>query len=123
MTNRVFRSITEPIREGLSFEERWRGADRGLITAWEVGRRGRNAHPEVAKRASKGELPVSGWKGGVDKKLKKKHKFGTLTYLAEWQGLRGEDLDIGLDDEVTLTCSRTGMSVTYTSDSKKYAEP
>jgi hypothetical protein len=123
MTKRVHRSHSEPIREGLSFEERWKSPDRGLTTAWEVGRRRRKEKPEIAARAAKGELPVSGWKGGIEKPLKKKTKFGTLLYLAEWQGLRGEDLDIDLDEEVTLVCSRTGMEVTYTSDSQKYSEP
>ena len=123
MANHICRSQGEPIREGLSFEERWKGPDHGLITAWEVGRRRRKEMPEIAKRAANGELPVSAWKGGVEKTLKKKAKFGTLEYLAEWQGLRGEDLDIDLDEEVTLVCSRTGMEVTYTSDSKKYAIP
>lgn len=123
MTNRVFRSQDEPIRNEPSFEKRWRGADRGLVTAWDVGRRLRKDKPDLAKRACNVELPLSGWKGGVERSLKKRVKFGTLEYLAEWQGLRGEDLDIDLDEEVTLVCSRTGMEVTYTADSEKYATP
>ena len=38
MNLKVIRSIEIPIREFPSFEERWRGEDKGLITAWEVGR-------------------------------------------------------------------------------------
>ena len=61
-----------------------------------------------------------GWKGGVDKKTKKKEKYGTLFYLAQWQGLRGEVLDIDLSQETELICSKTGMKVIYTADVKKY---
>jgi hypothetical protein len=39
-----------------------------------------------------------------------------------WQGLRGEDLDIDPDQEVSLTCSVTGMIVIFTGDFAKYAE-
>lgn len=87
-----------------------------------MGRQRSNERPELAERSSSDELPVLGLKGGVEKALKKNSMFGTLTYLAQWQGLRGEDLDIDLDVEVTLECSRTGMQVTYTGDSKKYAD-
>jgi len=62
-----------------------------------------------------------GWKGGVDKKTKKGEKYGTLKYLAQWQGLRGEDLNIDLSDEPELICSRTGVKVIYTADFDKYA--
>lgn len=61
-----------------------------------------------------------GWKGGVETKTMKGEKYGTLFYLAQWQGLRGEDLDIDLTDEPELICSRTGMKVIYTGDLKKY---
>lgn len=120
MGNRIYRSINEPIREGLSFEEKWRRPDKGLITAWEVGRQLSEKEPELSIRAKNGELPATGWKGGVEKKIKKKQKYGTQKYLAEWQGLRGEDLDIDLESEQILTCSRTGMTVVYTDDIEKY---
>ncbi len=61
-----------------------------------------------------------GWKGGVDRTLKKQEKFGALNYLAQWQGLRGEDLSIDTSQEYTLTCSRTGMVVIFTPDRAKY---
>jgi hypothetical protein len=79
--------------------------------------------PELAERARNGELPVIGWKGGVDKKTKNKLKYGTFNYLALWQGLRGEDLNIVLSEEVEIICSRTKMKVIYTDDAAKYAEP
>jgi hypothetical protein len=120
MSQRIYRSYKEPKREGLSWEERWEGDDRGLITCWEVGREIREKEPELAERAENGELPVLGWKGGVEKKTKKREKYGTLRYLAAWQGLRGEDLDIDLSQEPELICSKTGMKVIFTGDAKKY---
>lgn len=120
MSQRIHRSDREPIREGLSWDELWKGEDNGLITCWEVGRELREKEPELAVRAEKGELPVLGWKGGVEKKTKKGEKYGTLFYLAQWQGLRGDDLDIDLSKEPELTCSRTGMRVIYTCEIEKY---
>ncbi len=120
MSKRIFRLITEPIRGEISWEERWRGEDEGLISCWELGRELRVKEPELAKRAEIGELPILGFKGGVDKKIKKSQKYGTLNYLAEWQGLRGENLEIDLSTEPVLTCSKTGMKVIYTGDVEKY---
>ncbi len=76
--------------------------------------------PDLARRTEKGELPVLGWKGGVDKKIKKGEKYGTLFYLAQWQGIRGDDLDIDLSDEPERVCSRTGVKVIFTNDLAKY---
>lgn len=126
---RIFRSIDEPIRENPDWDERWTGPDKGLITCWEVGRKLRKKDPDLARRAENGELPArlaadgarKGWKGGVEKKLMSEEKYGTLNYLAEWQGLRGEDLSIDLSEEVELVCSKTGMKVIYTADAEKYA--
>lgn len=120
MTRRIFRSYKEPKREGLSWDEYWKGEDSGLIKCWEVGRELREKEPELASRAENGELPVLGWKGGVEKKIIKSEKYGTLFYLAQWQGLRGDDLNINLSQEPTLTCSRTGMHIIYSGDLKKY---
>jgi len=122
MSNRVYRSIREPIREDPSFEERWRGPDKGLITCWEVGRRRSLQSPDLAERAKKGELPPLGWKGGVEKATQKLEKFGCFQYLAEWQGLRGEDLDIDLAEEREIFCSKTKIKVIYTGDVQKYAK-
>ena len=121
MSARIRRSCSEPIRQNLTFEQRWRQADQGLIFSWETGRRQREQNPERAQRAEAGELPVSGWKGGLlDPLSPKTKKYGPLNYLAEWQGLRGEDLDIDPTGEVRLTCTRTGNTVTFTWDKKKY---
>lgn len=119
MYQRICRSYQEPTREGLSWAERWKGEDKGLVTSWEVGRELSKREPKLAERARRGELPVLGWKGGVQKKLQKKEKYGSLLYLAQWQGLRGDDLDIAMSEEIELVCSRTGMKVTYTNDIQK----
>jgi len=92
-----------------------------LITCWEVGRELSIKDPELAERAKSGELPPAGWKGGVEKETKQKTKYGTLFYLAQWQGLRGEDLDIELSKDTELVCSRTGTKVIFTGDVKRYA--
>ena len=120
MNQRIFRSFKEPIRVGLSWNERWRGRDKGLISCWEVGRELSQKNPELAERARNGELPFSEWKGGVAKETKKKEKYGTLFYLAEWQGLRSEDLDIDLSQETEIICSKTGVKVIYTGDATKW---
>ncbi len=120
MDQRIYRSYSEPAREGLSWNELWKGHDMGLITCWETGRTIGEKEPELAERARNDELPVLGWKGGVEKKLKANEKYGTLFYLAQWQGLRGDDLDIDLSEETELICSKTDMKVTYTGDNKKY---
>ncbi|WP_458129621.1 hypothetical protein [Pseudomonas sp. Z2-11] len=116
----IQRPITTEPRTGLSREELWDGPDKGLIKCWEVGRDRAQRFPELAQRCLAGELPVLGWKGGVSRSLKKTAKFGCLKYLAQWQGLRGEDLDIDLAQERTLTCSNTNMIVTFTPDRAKY---
>jgi DNA polymerase III epsilon subunit-like protein len=123
MKKLICRSINEPIRDISDFDERWRGPDNGLITCWEVGRRKSLESPELADRAKNGELPVLGWKGGVEKEIQKKEKYGSLNYLAQWQGLRGEDLNIDPAVEVEIVCSKTGMKVIYTADTTKFAEP
>ena len=121
MLHHVYRSILEPNRKGLSWDETWRAVDAGLIACWERGREKALEDIELASCAKRGELPVLAWKGGVERKIKAK-KYGTLKYLAQWQGLRGDDLDIHLDKEIELVCSKTGMPVTFTADLKKYAE-
>ncbi|WP_053157130.1 hypothetical protein [Pseudomonas sp. P1.8] len=120
MTQRIHRSINTPFRTGLNREALWEAHDKGLIKCWEVGRQRASRFPDLAKQCLAGELPVLGWKGGVNRSLKKLEKYGSLKYLAQWQGLRGEDLDVDLCDERALTCSRTSMVVTFTPDRTKY---
>lgn len=117
----IQRNISEPDRQGLSWEQTWQAKDRGLIHSWEIGRRDAQRNPELASRCKAGELPPLGWKGGGLKTLKKLTRWGSLHYLAEWQGLRGEPLHIDLTEEPTIICSRTGMIVTFTGDHTKLA--
>ncbi|MGE8179313.1 hypothetical protein [Pseudomonas fluorescens] len=120
MSHRIHCSIKAPPRSGLTRDQLWEADDKGLIKCWEVGRERAAKFPDLAKRCLAGELPVLGWKGGVSRSLKKRDKFGSLKYLAQWQGLRGEDLDIDLTQERSITCSRTKMLVTFTPDRSKY---
>ena len=114
-------SIKEPVREELSWHERWEADDKGLIICWEKGREKGKQQPYLAERALNNELPVLGWKGGIEKVIQKKQKHGCLNYLAQWQGLRGEDLDIDRNKEIVLTCTKTNMTVIFTDDQSKYA--
>ena len=116
---RIYRSFSEPDRENLTWEETWRRDDKGLIKNYEVGRALAKKEPELAEKAKRGELPVLGYKGGVDKTLKKKEKIGALNYIAKWQALREEDLNLNLDEEIVLTCTKTDMRVTFTMDLEK----
>jgi len=120
MNQRIHRSIDTPLRSGLTRDELWEAHDNGLIKCWEVGRLRAARFPDLVQQCLAGELPVLGWKGGVSRSLKKLEKYGSLKYLAQWQGLRGEDLDVDLDNEQALTCSRTRMVVTFTPDRSKY---
>ena len=119
---KIYRSIAEPIRENAKWDERWNADDDGLIACWERGREKRLEDPALSARAIEGQLVVLPWKGGIEKPIKKKQKYGTLFYLAMWQGLRGEDLNIDLSEEVALTCTATGMTVVFTNDTSRYAE-
>lgn len=120
MTQRLHRSIDSPLRSGLTRTELWEGPDKGLIKCWEIGRQRAARFPEIADQCLAGELPMLGWKGGVSRGLKKLEKYGSLKYLAQWQGLRGEDLNVDLDAERALTCTRTKMAVTFTPERAKY---
>jgi hypothetical protein len=120
---RIFRNFSEPERENLTWEETWKREDKGLIKNYEVGRALGIKNPELVEKAKKGELPVLGYKGGVEKALIKKEKIGALNYIAKWQALRGENLDIDLDKEIVLTCTKTDMIVTFTMDLEKLKNP
>ena len=117
----VTRSVCEPLRAGLNQEQLWGNTERGLITSWEIGRRLASSDPELAQSCLSGHLPPLYWKGGVSRQLKKKEKYGSLFYLAAWQGLRGQDLSIDETKEYPLTCSATGMLIVYTPDISKLA--
>jgi hypothetical protein len=119
---RIQRAATKPIRAGLKWEQLWENSDGGLIAAWERGRSkaGEADGVDLANRAMAGELIVLPWKGGTTQMVKS-GKVGSLLYLAMWQGLRGEDLDIWTDRETTKVCSATGTNVTFSPDLQKVA--
>jgi len=113
MPERLQRSIKLPIRVGLNWTERWAGLDEGLIFCWEQGRELRFDNPDLAVRAEAGELVPLEWKGGVEKKLKaNKPKAGSFFYLATWQGLRGQSLDIDIENETIVVCPQDRSGVT-----------
>ena len=118
---KIQRSIAEPIRPTDSWGARWKGVDEGLIGCWERGREKAVEDPEFASRAQRGQLIILPWKGGVEKTTKRGTKYGTFFYLAMWQGLRGEDLNIDTADEISLRCAATKMMVIFTGDFAKYA--
>ncbi len=113
MTSYFYRSIEEPIRKNLNWDELWKGFDNGLIACWERGREKALDNSELSQSCKNGELPVLAWKGGVDKKIKGK-KYGSLFYLATWQGLRGENLNINHHQDTSITCTKTNVEVIFT---------
>jgi DNA helicase-2/ATP-dependent DNA helicase PcrA len=117
----VHRSFSESDRTGLSREQIWEANDRGLIKCWEIGRSLARKDPHLVAQCKAGTLPMLNWKGGVSRVTKKKQKFGSLRYLAQWQGIRGDDLNINLNAEFSLTCNATGIVVIFTSDWTKLA--
>jgi hypothetical protein len=100
---------------GASWETLWQGEDVGLIVCWLRGIEKARQQPELAEVAKLGEFPLLAWKGGGEA-IKAGRRLGALQYLATWQGLRGEDLNIDSKAGATITCTRTGMVVTFTSD-------
>ena len=115
MANHLRRSVKEPIRRDLTWDEMWAGPDNGLIFCWERGREERLERADDAERADRGELVGLTWKGGVKKKLRVDLARGTLQYLATWQGIRGNDLDLDTEGETILTCTRTKQAVCFSS--------
>lgn len=118
---RVYRDASETPREGLTWQQRWEGPDGGLIACWERGRAKRLEDAELVSRTLRDELVVLPWKGGIDKPVKGS-RFGSYFYLAMFQGLRGEPLDIDPSVETSRTCARTQVTVTYTSERSKFAD-
>lgn len=120
---KVHRSITESIRPNLTWDEKWESSDRGLIACWERGRAKSLEDSTLAQQARNGLLMILPWKGGFKKAVKMKQKYGSFCYLAMWQGLRGDDLNINTENEPTLTCSATRMAVVFTNDMPRLLEP
>lgn len=123
MDTLIRRNIEANVRSGLGWRQIWEDADNGLIKCWEVGRERARQQHELAKRCQAGALPALGCKGGVSPALKQQEKCGSLKYLAQWQGLRGEDLEIANTRERVLTCTRTARVDTFTPDQHKYCNP
>jgi hypothetical protein len=123
----IYRSKSEPNRNNPTWEERWGQADKGLVICWERGREKAEEEPELTMRARAGELLPLPWKGGLKPALEPKKEtrrkvgknYGTLFYLAMWQGLRGDDLDIYTDKDFQLICTKNNLAVTFTDDKKK----
>lgn len=113
MSMNLSRAIETPIRTCLTWDQLWMGHDRGLIWCWERGRQKRFEEPELATRAEQGELVTLAWKGGAEEKLAMDEKPGSLNYLATWQGLRNEDLDIDIDEKRIICCSKSGQVVVF----------
>ena len=113
--------ISTDLRNEVSPDVLWRDEDRGLIQAWEIGRRQALKKPELAEKAVKGQLPASDlFQGGYNKRLEATFQYGSLHYYCMWLGWRGQDLDIDLDEEYPVVCAKTRMGVVYTLDSSKY---
>ena len=115
----IHASIENPPERSDDFDERCNGPDEGLINSWLSGIEFSQREPALSIKAKAGELPVLPWKGGVEKTIKRKDKVGALQYLAAWQGLRGDDLNVELGSEVVMTCTRTGVVVTFTGELQK----
>lgn len=123
LNNAIYRSINEPIRKDPSFDERWHDEDKGIITAWEVGRQIATEDKKLAEKVKNGELPSLGFKGGHHIKLKNSNfKYGTFHYLAELQGLKNQDLNIDFlrDEGLSLLCTKTNMKTIFTTNTKKF---
>lgn len=112
------RAADAPDLSNATFDDRWHGPDGGLILSWTIGLQLSSRDPGLSAAAMRGELPVLPWKGGVQKAIKGA-KIGALHYLATWQGLRREDLDIDTEHPPKLRCTRTGVEVTFTGDPKQ----
>ncbi|MBZ9783934.1 hypothetical protein K9857_20575 [Pseudomonas sp. REP124] len=111
--NHVKRSVATDIRceDGLSWFEKWLDTDEGLISYWERGRKKATKYPALASKCLAGVLPILNGPAGCDRQLSQDGE--TLRYLAEWQGLRGENLDVKLDSKVVLVCSGSGVRVEF----------
>lgn len=113
---KVERSINGAFRVAQDWESRWGDLEQSLVSAWERGREKNAEDPELAERARLGQLVILPWRGGVEKAIQRIDKVGTHLYVAMWQGLRGDDLDIDTCVESSMTCSATGVCVVFSSE-------
>lgn len=112
----VHRSIAAPPPQPESWDERWGDIERALVCCWLRGIDKAKESPQLAAAAARGELPPLVWRGGVGRQTKALHKIGSLNYLATWQGLRQEDLSVDPGSTPRWTCTRFGVTVTFTGD-------
>ena len=117
---RISISPLTPNRTAMSPKEAWSGADQGVIRAWEAGRDMAEKDAAKVEACLRGELPSLPYAGGYEKATKQGTAFAPLHYLAMWYGLRGEGLELDPEAEPSLTCSKTGMVVTFTTAAEKY---
>jgi hypothetical protein len=110
--------VGEHLDRDQEWATRWQGPDKGLITAWLAGQDYAKQHPQLAANARAGELPVLPFRGGVEKAIKVRSKIGHILYVAMWQGLRGDALQLDADAQIEMTCARHGVTVLFTADSK-----
>lgn len=112
---KISHSINDRPVFGDRWEDLWQGPDQGLLCSWVRGIEKGNQEPALAQAVRQGEFPALAWKGGGSA-IKAGKRLGSLHYLATWQGLRGDDLDVDTEASTVMTCSLTGMIVTFTSD-------
>jgi hypothetical protein len=105
---RVTTRLSEAPTRHQTYAERWEGPDGGLIAAWRQGLLMRDPRPDWARSASRDELPELPWRGGGSEVIKGKRQ-GTWLYLAMWQGLRSEALDVDTSQPLELRCTLTGV--------------
>lgn len=127
----VFKSMDEEIRKYSTYSERWETFEKGLITAWESGRKNRDTvFKDEANYLKDGALPKLSFTGGHLMPANEEHKtnyiyrYGTFNYLAQRQGILGLNLDIDTqrDEGLVLTCNLTGFKTIFTIDQNRYKE-
>ncbi len=104
------------------------GMDNALKICHGTGKVIRKSDPELTSRVERGELPVLDWPGGCDAETSPPRQFGSLFYLAQWQGLRGEswhgitgeNKNISTTKPIDIKCAATGVVTTFTKDATKF---
>jgi len=128
---KIYRSINEPIRENRSYEERNSSVKASLESAWEAGRKNRESFTKLIPFLKQGGLPKLSFKGGHnmppyknDEPPKYQFKHGHYNYLAQRQGILGEDLNIEVfeDEEQEMICKISTKKTIFTFDILKLKE-
>src|SRR5215213_1983278 len=94
----VTRPIAESLRDNPDWAARWGDLPAALVTCWERGRELATQDTSLAAAARAGQFVPLSWKGGIPQPVRggkaPRRKYGSFHYLAMWQGLRGDDLNI-----------------------------